>query len=75
MQLDFTLTKKQDTALKAFTAKYPHVCWWVQRIEGTGLKFWRMTYSMRPDWEGKRGDVDGRTFAEMMTLAEKAVQS
>lgn len=34
MELDFHLTKKQDTALKSFTRKHPNVSWLVQRLEG-----------------------------------------
>src|SRR5260221_7806845 len=52
--LPVVLTEKQQHALDTFTERFPECSWLVERKQGTGVRYWRFTYTMHPDW---RGDV------------------
>jgi len=55
------LTKKQIALLEALGI----ASWVVERVQGTGLKFWRLTYSYGEEWRGCHYHAEGRTFREL----------
>jgi hypothetical protein len=69
MELDYKLTRKQDEALEAFRQVMGEDSSWVlTRHQGTGLKFWRITWTDTPDWRGDTQSVDGKTLQEAISV-------
>lgn len=65
MELDFTLNRKQEAQMKQFSAFMGEdSSWLLQRLQGSGLKFWRITWTEQANWEGDQQNADGKTLAE-----------
>lgn len=67
MDLDVKLTHKQNELMLTLP---DNISWWLRRLQGTGLKFWRLETAMGRDWEGEPVSFDGRTLHEVVTLAK-----
>jgi len=70
-ELPIRLNRQQNSKMERFTGRHPEASWWLQRIEGTGLKFWRLTVSTGPDWSGIHNELEGKTLDEIIDLADR----
>lgn len=76
MELDYRLNCAQEAQVKALTATAKRYgrSWLLQRIQGTGLKFWRITVNTKPDWAGDNTEVDGLTLTLTIQAALRCME-
>jgi hypothetical protein len=67
-ELKTRLNKKQIAQLSVFPS------WVVERVQGSGLRYWKLWCSTKPDYDGQHIEAEGRTITEAVTLALKAVR-
>lgn len=65
--LPIRFNRLQQAIVDQLVQDYPEISWHIERLQGTGLRFWRIHFTPKPEWQGDLMSFDGKTLNEVIT--------